>query len=221
MKLKNLLLLIICLLNINNAFACKCVEYDKEKMVEYGLKKYDMVFYGELIKRDTINQTYSFKIIELFKGIFISKTIEGVSEGGDCGLFPDKKGLWIVYGNFNNENKMSLSMCSPTQSQDFGPGWPPPPEFKIDKFGKIIEPTETDLKIHELEFKTETLRSFIFQLEQLRAYKLSQNTIPESRKNTIYDKATIISLIINILLFSILIFLLAKKRFSSNKQITE
>ena len=222
MKLHNLFLLAICLLNINNCFACKCVEYSKEKMVEYGLQKYDIVFYGELIKRDTVNGTYSFKIIELFKGNFSSKIIEGVSGGGNCGLFPDKKGLWIVYGNYNfNSGKISLSNCSPTQSQDYGPGWPPPPEFKRDKFDKIIEPTETDLKIHELEFKTETLRSFINQLEQLRTYKLSQNKIPENQKNLIYDKITIISLIINMLLFSILIFLLARKRFSSNKQISE
>lgn len=45
MKLHNLFLLAICLFNINNSFACKCVEYDKEKMVEYGLNKYDIVFY--------------------------------------------------------------------------------------------------------------------------------------------------------------------------------
>jgi hypothetical protein len=165
MKLHHLLLLIICLLSINTCFACKCFEYPKEKMVEYGLEKYDIVFYGELIKSDTINQTYSFKIIELFKGIFISKTIEGVSEGSDCGLFPDKKGLWIVYGNFNNDNKMYLSMCSPTQSQNFGPGWPPPPEFKRDKFGKIIELTKTESEINYLECTIETLRSFIYQLE--------------------------------------------------------
>jgi hypothetical protein len=221
MKLHQLFLLVIFLFNTNNSFACKCVEYDKEKMVEYGLHKYDMVFYGELIKRDTINQTYSFKIIELFKGIFPSKIIEGVSQGGNCGLFPDKKGLWIVYGDFNNENIISLSMCSPTQSQDFGPGWPPPPEFKRDKFGKIIEPTETDSEINYLEFKIESLRSFIYQLEQLRAYKLSQNKIPENHKNTIYDKAIIISLIINMLLFSILIYIFLRKRFSSNKQISE
>jgi hypothetical protein len=217
MKLHNIFLLIILFLNINNSFACKCVEYDKEKMVEYGLSKYDIVFYGELIKRDTINQTYSFKIIELFKGIFISQTIEGLSEGSDCTLFPDKKGLWIVYGNFNNDNKMSLSMCSPTQSQDFGPGWPPPPEFKRDKFGNIIELTETDSEINYLEFKIESLRSFIYQLEQLRAYKLSQNKITKNQKNTLYDRGLIISLIINILLFSILIFILVKKKFSSNK----
>ncbi|MCF8321940.1 MAG: hypothetical protein K9I26_02210 [Flavobacterium sp.] len=182
MKLNNLFFLIICLLNINISLACKCFEYDKEKMVEYGLHKYDMVFYGELIKLDTNNKTYNFKIIELFKGNLISKTIEGVTEGGNCSLFPDKKGLWIVYGNFNNENKMSLSMCSPTQSQDFGPGWLPPLEFKRDTFGKIIEPTEIDSEINYLKFKLESLRSFIYQLEQLRAYKLSQNKIPVSKK---------------------------------------
>ena len=221
MKLRNLFLVIIILFNINNTFACKCIEVGKEKIVEYGLNKYDIVLYGELIKLDTVNQTYSFKIIELFKGIYISKTIEGVSEGSDCGLFPDKKGLWIIYGNFNRDYKLYLSMCSPTQSQDFGPGWPPPPEFKRDKFGKIIEPTEIDSEINYLKFKIESLRSFIYQLEQLRAYKLAQNKIPKNQKNTIYDKALIISLIINMLLFSILIYILARKRFSSNKQISE
>ncbi len=221
MKLRNLFLIIIFLFNINNSFACKCIEVGKENIVEYGLNTYDIVFYGELTKRDTINQTYSFKIIELYKGIYISKTIDGVSEGGDCGLFPDKKGLWIIYGKFNKDYKLSLSMCSPTQSQDFGPGWPLPPEFKRDKFGKIIEPTETDYKINDLEFKIESLRSFIYQLEQLRAYKLSQNKISENEKNTMYNKGIIISLIINMLLFSILIYIFARKRFSSNKQISK
>lgn len=188
----------------------------KKKMVEYGLHKYDVVFYGELIKLDTINQTYSFKIIELFKGIFISKTIEGVSEGGYCGLFPYKKGLWIVYGNFNKEYKISLSMCSPTQSQDFGPGWPPPPEFKRDKLGKIIEPTETDFKINYLEFKIESLICFFNQLEQLRTYKLSQNKISKEPKYSICDKILIISLIFNLLLLSILIYIFIKKMILKN-----
>lgn len=221
MKLHNLILLIICLLITNKSFACKCVEYDKEKMVEYGLKKYDMVFYGELLKRDTINQTVSFKIIELFKGNYISKNIQAISQSGNCGLFPDKKGFWIVYGNFNNDNILELSNCSPTQSQYYGPSWPPPPTFKRDKFGKIIEPTERNLEIHELKFEIETFRNFIYQLEKLRTYKLSQNKIPENKKNTLNDKALIISLIINILLFSTLIFILVAKRFSSNKQISE
>lgn len=221
MKLNKQFLLLIFSLCINNAFACKCFEYDKEEIVKYGLKRYYMVFYGELIKRDTIHQTYSFKIIELFKGIYTSKIIEGVPTESNCGLFPDKKGLWIVYGNFNNDNKISLSMCSPTQSQDFGPGWPPPPEFKRDKFGKIIEPTETDHEINYLKFNIESLRIFTYQLEQLRAYKLSQNKIIENKKHTFYDKILIISLIINTLLFSIILFVLAKKRFFSNKQITK
>lgn len=221
MKLHKQYLLVLFLLVINNSFACKCVEYEKGNIVEYGLKRYDMVFYGELIKRDTINHIYSFKIIELFKGIYTSIPIEGVSDGSDCGLFPDKKGLWIVYGSFNNDNKISLSMCSPTQSQDFGPGWPPPPKFKHDKFGKTIELTESDFQINYLEFKVESIRSFMYQLEKLRAYKLSQNKISENQKNTLYNKVVIISLIINTLFIIVIIFILAKKRFFSNKQITK
>ncbi len=65
------------------------------------------------------------------------------------------------------------------------------------------------------------MSNWFYQLEQLRAYKLSQNKIPENQKNTSYDKVIIISLIINMLLFSILIFVLARKRFSSNKPISE
>lgn len=211
MKLRKLFLFLIFSLCINYAFACKCFEYDKEEIVKYGLKRYNMAFYGELIKRDTIHQTYSFKIIELLKGIYISKTIDGIPTGGNCGLFPDKKGLWIVYGNYNNDNKISLSMCSPTQSQDFGPGWPPPPEFKRDKFGKIIEPTETDYKINYLKYNTESLRFFIYQLEQLRAYKLSQNKISKKHRNTLFDIGLIISLIINVLLFFTIFYILVKK----------
>lgn len=211
MKLHKLFLFLIFSLCINYAFACKCFEYDKEEIVKYGLKRYNMAFYGELIKRDTIHQTYSFKIIELFKGIYTSKTIDGIPTGGNCGLFPDKKGLWIVYGNYNNDNKISLSMCSPTQSQDFGPGWPPPPEFKRDKFGKIIEPTETDYKINYLKYNTESLRFFIYQLEQLRAYKLSQNKISKKHRNTLFDIGLIISLIINVLLFFTIFYILVKK----------
>ncbi|MBP7469800.1 MAG: hypothetical protein KA782_01745 [Flavobacterium sp.] len=60
------------------------------------------------------------------------------------------------------------------------------------------------------------MSNWFYQLEQLRAHKLSQNKIPENQKNTIYEKIPIISLIINMLLFSILVFVLARKRFYPN-----
>ena len=60
------------------------------------------------------------------------------------------------------------------------------------------------------------MSNWFYQLEQLRAYKLSQNKIFENQKNTLYEKIPIISLIINMLLFSILVYLLTRKRFYPN-----
>ena len=55
-------LLILLIFYYGNSFACKCVEYPREIIVEKGLENADIVFYGELIKSDSINETYTFRI---------------------------------------------------------------------------------------------------------------------------------------------------------------
>jgi hypothetical protein len=221
MKLHNLFLLVV-FFWVNQSFSCDCKQLERETMIHKGLEYSDIVFYGKLVKSDTISETFTFKIIELFKGKNNSRYINGNAKNdNNCSIFPIRKGLWIVYANFKKDNTIGISMCSPTIGLDsYGGAFyppPPPPNPNI----KNIEIQLLNEKVHKLEFEKENLITWIFQLEQLRTYKLSQNKIPENQKNIIYDKVTIISLIINILLFSILIFLLAKKRFSSNKQISE
>ena len=54
-----------------NSFSCDCNPIDRENMVEIGLK-YEIVFYGEVTKVDSINRIYTFRIVELFKGKYNS-----------------------------------------------------------------------------------------------------------------------------------------------------
>ena len=220
MKLHNLFLLII-FFWFNQSFSCDCPPHKKETMVSKGLEKAEIAFYGELIKIDTISRTYSFRIIELFKGNYNSSIINGKTLGNNCEIFPFKKDLWIVYADFNKDNTISISYCLPSQTIEIPPGFLPPIPLFTSSERRTTKIDSLSNEIDNLKIRNETMSNWFYQLEQLRAYKLSQNKIPENQKNKIYDKVLIISLIINMLLFSILIFILARKRFSSNKQITQ
>ncbi|WP_162128372.1 hypothetical protein [Flavobacterium phycosphaerae] len=201
----------------NFSFACKCFEIEKEVMVEKGLKNADIVFYGELIKSDSIQETYTFRIIELFKGNFKSAIISGKTTS-DCSIFPFEKGFWIVYSKLSKDKIIDISMCSPSQSMDFGFGYPPPPP-KININGKLVNPSETEIRLFELEYKNKSLSNFIYQLEKLRQYKTSHISLAEESKNRFQNKITIISLTTNmLLLLTILLIIVSKKK--SNNRIT-
>lgn len=201
----------------NNSFSCDCKPIDRENMVEIGLK-YEIVFYGEVIKVDSINRTYTFRIIELFKGKYNSLFITQ-KYSGNCSIIPSVKQLWIVYANFNDDKTIEVSGCSPsTGFKPYGSNsMAPPPEIKIS------QKTDDQIKslsfyIWDLKFENQNLQDWIYQIEKLRMYKKSQNIISEKEKSKTkleaYSQYIIISLIVNIVLFLILIFVLLKK----NKQ---
>lgn len=215
MKLHNLLLLLI-LFWFNQSFSCDCPPHERETMVSKGLENAEIVFYGELTKIDTITQTYSFRIIELFKGNYKSSIINGKSLNNNCEIFPFKKDLWIVYASFNKDNTIHMSYCLPSQTIEIPPGFLPPIPLFTSSERKTTKIDSLSNEIDNLKIRNKTMSNWFYQLEQLRAYKLCQNKIFENQKETIYDKFSIISLIINILLFSILVFVLLKKRFYPN-----
>lgn len=199
----------------SNSFSCDCKPIDRENMVETGLK-YKIVFYGEVIKVDSIKRIYTFRIIELFKGKYNSLFITQ-KYSGNCSIIPSIKQLWIVYANFNDDKTIEISGCSP--STGFKPygidSMPPPPEIKISQ--------KTDDKIKslsfyvwDLKFENRNLQDWIYQIEKLRIYKKSQEEISDKEKTEAkletYSRYIIISLIVNIVLFLILIFVLLKKK---------
>jgi hypothetical protein len=201
----------IILFGISNCFACKCYEYTLDENIKVGLKKADIIFYGELIKLDTIKNSYSFRIFELFKGNYKSKSITSYSES-NCDFYFNEKGLCIIYGNFNKDKTLiNVSACSPSQSQNFGPGFLPPP-FEFDSNRKIISKNKIEMDLFNLENKNKSLQSFIYQLEKLRQYKQNQNTISENSKSDFYQKLLIVTLISNAILLLGLIVVIVKKK---------
>ena len=199
------------LFGISNCFACKCYEYTLDENIKVGLKKADIIFYGELTKLDTINNSYSFRIFELFKGNYKTKTITTYSDS-NCDFYFNEKGLCIIYGNFNKDKTLiNVSACSPSQSQNFGPGFLPPP-FEFDSNRKIISKNKIEMDLFNLENKNKSLQSFIYQLEKLRQYKQNQNTISENSKSDFYQKLLIVTLISNAILLLGLIVVIVKKK---------
>ncbi|SHL91459.1 hypothetical protein SAMN05443543_1079 [Flavobacterium flevense] len=209
--MKNCFLLILCLW-FNTIYCCDCPPHLRETMVSKGLKYSNIVFYGELIKIDTIERTYSFRIIELYKGNYKSSLIKGKFINSNCEIFPFKKDLWIVYANFNNDKTIKLDYCLPTQTIEIPPGFLPPIPLFTSSERKTTKIDSLSNEIDNLKIRNETMSNWFYQLEQLRAYKLSQNL---STENTIEDfnfKILITSLIINGILFLALIVLLLKNR---------
>ena len=218
MKLRAILVLVFfCFFNYS--FSCDCKQIDRENMVEIGLK-YEIVFYGEVIKVDSINRIYTFRIIELFKGKYNSQFIRQKYDG-NCSNIPSVKELWIVYANFNEDKTIDVSGCSP--SSGFKPygsdSMPSPPEIKISQ--KTNDKIESlSFYVWDLKFENRNLQDWIYQLEKLRAYKANQNSISQKEKTDSelvkYAKYISIFLFLIIVLLSILIFIVFRKKSNSN-----
>lgn len=213
MKLKYIFILTFFFI-YSNSFSCECKPIDRENMVETGLK-YEIVFYGEVIKVDSIKRTYTFRIIELFKGKYNSPFITQ-KYSGNCSIIPSAKQLWIIYATFNNDKTIDVS-CSPsTGFKPYGSdSTPPPPEIKISQ--KIDDQIRTlSFYAWDLKFENQNLQNWIYQLEKLRMYKSLENQKSENQKTEqkieTYSQYIIISLIVNIILFLVLIFVILKKK---------
>lgn len=209
MKLKYIFILTFFFI-YSNSFSCDCKPIDRENMVETGLK-YEIVFYGEVLKVDSIKRTYTFRIIELFKGKYNSQFITQ-KYSGNCSVIPSVKQLWIVYAYFNNDKTIEVSSCSPsTGLKPYGSdSMPPPPEIKISQ--KIDDQIRTlSFYAWDLKFENRNLQDWIYQLEKLRIYKSLEKQKTEQKIET-YSQYIIISLIVNIILFLVLIFVILKKK---------
>jgi hypothetical protein len=75
----------------------------------------NFVFIGELIEFDTIEYTFTFRIIEVFKGDSISAIIKG-KVFDSCSLFPREKSNWIVYADLK-EGLIDISQCLASRSE--------------------------------------------------------------------------------------------------------
>jgi len=114
--IRNILTLLI-ILTSNQVFCCDCKDLgplDSLRSISYNNS--DLVFLGELIEFDTINLTYTFEIIELFKGETKKELIKG-KYFDSCSKFPKEKCEWIVYAKIKDNNIIDISGCLASRSK--------------------------------------------------------------------------------------------------------
>ncbi len=80
-----------------------------EKVRQISINESDIIFLGELIDFDTVDCSYSFSIIEKFKGAHKDSIIKG-KVFSSCSLFPVDKSKWIVYAKLKG-NIIDMSEC--------------------------------------------------------------------------------------------------------------
>jgi hypothetical protein len=171
--MRQILLILLALMIFNDGKSCDCNVIRRDSAVSLGLRGADIVFYGERIHLDTINETYIFKIYELYKGDYKRDTIWGRFENG-CSILPYDDGLWIVYANRLNDTTINMSMCGTSIPLKRAEGLVPPPPLFYNN-NKAID--DLKLKVHILEKRSEGIALWFYDLEKLRLYKKSKEII--------------------------------------------
>ena len=185
--MKQLYLVLFLIINLKS-YSCDCPQIDQKTYLKGALKNYDMIFFGELIRYDTINMTYEFRIIEQFKGNYKYKTIRGFSENSSCSIFPKIKGHWLIFSKLIN-NKVSLDGCNPSYA--YGNQISMLPFFK---FSNLIGKNKNRLtKIDSLESEIDlvnqrliAIENWNIDLERLKQYKIDKSKQINNKKEKDY-----------------------------------
>ena len=115
-RLKNITLIILILFSIDS-YCCKCKDLGTiDSLRQIGYELSDKVFLGELIDIDTTDFSFTFQIIEQFKGDFKSTIITG-KYFDSCSKFPRDKGKWIIYADNENDEFININQCLASRSE--------------------------------------------------------------------------------------------------------
>lgn len=209
-------LIIIFLLLMNSAsYCCDCPQPSRKENFKEHLATSDIVFYGELIESDSITRKFKFRIIELFKGNYKAKYIEGFSEDNNCSRFPRIKGLWILFSKLKND-KLDLDICNPSYPFGEDIGMIPFPILTRMNFENKTKPSKIDSlqnEIRLLNHKTENIKNWFMDLETLRNYKKEQEEKNHKESSIFQNKNNVvILLIINMLLLILLTTIFIRKK---------
>ncbi|MBP1675520.1 MAG: hypothetical protein H6Q20_79 [Bacteroidetes bacterium] len=98
-------------------YSCDCREVQSiEQLRQLSYEYCELVFIGKLIDYKEADSTYTFQIIELFKGDYKETIIKG-KLFDSCSSFPRNKDIWIVYCNFRENNYIDINMCTSSRSE--------------------------------------------------------------------------------------------------------
>jgi hypothetical protein len=103
-KMKQILLTILVLINIQSLYACEC----RSNSLKVEIDNSAEIFQGKVVQSEKVNDGYifQFEIQEVWKGSKEnSKKIKTGFGGGDCGMNFEKGKSYIVYSNNKETNR--------------------------------------------------------------------------------------------------------------------
>jgi hypothetical protein len=166
-KLQALLVLPLLFISLT-AMSCDCKNPGPlDSLREISYRQSDIVFLGELLDFDTLDYTYTFKVLEVFKRDTGIKIIHG-KYFSSCSRFPRDKDRWIIYANFREGNLIDIDQCLASRSElkPYGINcYDPSPPPANDEKEKEAAMKKSD------EFKAGALKDWYAELEWLRESK--------------------------------------------------
>ena len=198
--------LLIVIQNINAID--KAISQPIDSLQARSLRTSDLIFLGKLFKIDTILNTMSFNVIEVFKGNPYKKNLK-IKWEKHTRIIDADKSLWIVYANQISDSAIILNINGLTRSNVHPETtWayvipPPPPPNKIDQFEFIYY---NNLWI---DFKLNAYKDWQAEVELLRKYK-ELNITPIQDHTAVYKIYFFISIVFNIITICLLIYLIPK-----------
>lgn len=196
-------ILIFIILTINKLLGCDCPPTNSFQAREFSYRHADLVFLGEYVGEDKTQKSNLFTIMDLFKGQTKLDTITAVKERG-CSIDHFSKGIWLIYGEYQTDSTITVSLCSATRSFGRLLMFPPLP-FYDKKTMSIMDSLSIELSI--VKHENYELANLIADIELYRSRKKQE---PIKINETNYWPWILgLSLLINMVLFLILII---KKR---------
>ena len=113
--MKKIVLLLPFILLYNGVLAINDKELNFANFQTESFRKSDLVFLGEVIKIDSVNNNCKMKIYEFFKGKLNADVIKVMHTTSNT-FIPHDQGLWIVYSNILSDSTISINENSPTRS---------------------------------------------------------------------------------------------------------
>jgi hypothetical protein len=200
---KYFLFFYLLLFNLGNIFACDCTPKLDKVNREESYKYSRLVFLGEFRKENLDANSYSFEVLEVFKGDIRKSQIIRGRQHSSCSRSSFVDGLWLVYATVEDDSLIDISICGASRGINM-PFISPPILPKQQK--NELDSLNGELSIMSQKYKA--LTDWITDLESYRQRK------PQIEKLESIEVSTIVTVCNSILLILLIIYIFLNKNAS-------
>ena len=148
MKINLKAILFFLFLKIGIINACDCAPLKYKELFKYEIENSKHIFLGEVL--EIINDTYKIKIIEVFKGEFITKKIIVGKNTTDCSFSINETGMWLIYATLESE-MLKVNECGLSRPFKKPYVFPPPPNYNMNEGEKTYFEKQKNILNNEIE----------------------------------------------------------------------